>query len=54
MLEKCTAAALEAAFNSLFGDNQKYGDYDELERSLIDQLEGIAEEEIESVFSNWI
>lgn len=51
LLEKCTAAALEAAFNSIFGEYKKYGDFDELEQSIIDALEGIAEDEIESALS---
>ena len=51
MLEKCAATALEMAFQQLFGENQKQAKYTELEQSIIDQLEGIAEEEIENTLS---
>ena len=51
LLEKCAAAAIEMAFQQVFGGNQKQGDYTELEQSIIDQLEGIAEEEIENTLS---
>ena len=51
LLEKCAAAAIEAAFDNLFGEKTKRGDYDELEQSIIDQLADFAEEDIESALS---
>ena len=51
LLEKCAAAAIEEAFNNIFGEQPKRGNYTELEQSIIDELEGIAEEEIESALS---
>lgn len=51
LLEKCAAAAIEMAFQQVFGENQKQGDYTELEQSIIDQLADFAEEDIESALS---
>ena len=51
LLEKCAAAAIQVAFDNIFGQNRKYGDYDELEQSIIDQLADFAEEDIESALS---
>ena len=53
MLEKCASVAIEMAFNEIFGEPQPQGDYSELEQSFIAQLEGIAEEEIDGLFSDW-
>lgn len=51
LLEKCAAAAIEIAFQNLFGETPKQGQYTELEQSIIDQLKGLAEEEIENTLS---
>ena len=54
LLEKCAAAAIQVAFDNIFGQNRKYGDYDELEQSIIDQLADFAEEDIESALSEMV
>ena len=51
LLEKCASVAIEMAFNNLFGEPQPLKGYSPLEEEIISSLEGIAEEELDDLFS---
>ena len=53
MLEKCASVAIETAFNEIFGEPQTQGNYSDIEMALMDQMEGVAEEELQILFSDW-
>ena len=53
MLEKCASVAIEMAFNEIFGEPQPQGSYSDIEMALMDQMEGVAEEKLQTLFSDW-
>lgn len=53
VLESMARAAVEAAFNEMFGQPRRTIPLDEWEASLYGFLEGEAEEAIEDLFAEW-